>query len=62
MFGAEQELIRLADKIVEHETRIRDLERTSDRQAGQLDSLNRYIEAKVLLEISRAVEKLKKEQ
>jgi hypothetical protein len=38
------------------------LERTSDRQAGQLDSLNRYVEAKVLLEISRTVEKLKKQQ
>jgi hypothetical protein len=58
IFSAEQELLTLGERIAAQEVRIRDLERALDRQAGQLDSLNRYIEAKVSLEVSRAAEKL----
>jgi hypothetical protein len=47
----------LGERIGAHEKRIRDLERALDRQAGQIESLNRYIEAKVELEVSRAVER-----
>jgi hypothetical protein len=58
--GAEQELVRLGEQLANHERKIRDLERAFDRQTGQLDSLHHYIEAKVALEVSRAVDKLGK--
>jgi hypothetical protein len=60
IFGAEQELVLLCERMGAHEKRIRDLERALDRQAGQIESLNRYIEAKVELEVSRAVERTNK--
>jgi hypothetical protein len=54
----EHEMAELKEANREHAKRIRELERLVDRQGGQLDQMNRYIETKVSLELSQGLDRL----
>lgn len=58
IFTAEHELRTLRERVDDHDMRIRNLERALDRQSGQIDSLDHYIEAKVALEVERRINRL----
>jgi hypothetical protein len=53
---AEKELFQIRDENAQFSLRLRELERAVDRQAGYLAQLDRFIEAKIALEVQKALE------
>ena len=56
VFRFEKELLEIKSQNAEFGKRIRELERALDRQSGHLAQLDRYIDAKVALEVQKALE------